>query len=569
MQTIRQFRELTRLFFERFLENDLICLDGDTRGTLVGVLALLAAPGLFIPFFELLQFSSWPLSVAAWQDRDLVALPNKVLHLGLSMTVLGIVTVLEWDAILPDRRDFAVLRPLPISLRTMFAAKVAALLQFWAVFTAVISALPSVLFPFAVLQRGDLSVLLNFIRSHVVAVLACNGFVFLAMITVQGVLLNALGWRNYRRLAPYLQTCLIAVLLGMFFLSMGIAFQLDPGSPNEPIFSALPAVWFLGLYQVQLGWSNPIFQALAGRAVAALLIATVVATVTYAMSYRRSVTMQFEQADLPRAKPGRCRTLATRLLHRWFLPTTAERASFHFVCQTIARSRGHRVLVAGYAGVGFALVFQSLVGVIAGGHPDWWRHAAGPLMPAPVVLSLFLLAGLRYAYTVPAELRANWIFQLAGSAKPEELLRGVRKATAVITVLPLFVLPLPLHVALWGWSISLVHTVFGGVVSFLLMEVVLLSLGKMPFTCSYVPGKANLKATWPVYVLLYLGYVALCTWVEILILSDRMRLAWFVAAAAVCHAALSTWRRRLLQDDFALLYDEVPEPVVRTLGLQQ
>ena len=160
----QQFRELRRLFFSRFLENDLIALDGDTHGALTGIFALLMAPGLFLPFFEFVRFSSYPLGFLAWQDRDLASLPDKALHLGLSMTVLGIVTVLEWDALLPDRRDYAVLRPLPIRIRTLFAAKLAALAQFWLLFTLLTSGLAAVLFPMAVVQTSGLPELLRFHR---------------------------------------------------------------------------------------------------------------------------------------------------------------------------------------------------------------------------------------------------------------------------------------------------------------------------------------------------------------------------------------------------------------------
>ena len=36
-------------------------MDGGTRGTLIGVLSLLIAPGLFGPMLTYLQFGSWPL----------------------------------------------------------------------------------------------------------------------------------------------------------------------------------------------------------------------------------------------------------------------------------------------------------------------------------------------------------------------------------------------------------------------------------------------------------------------------------------------------------------------------
>src|SRR6266545_1092212 len=182
---IRQFQELSRLFLGRFVENDLICVDGDTRGTLIGVLSLLIAPGVFLPFLEYIQFGSYPLVFQGWQVRDLAAVPDKVLHIALSMTVLGLFTVFEWDAVLPDRRDIAVLRPLPVGMGVMFAARISALFQFWVIFTLAVDGVSTWFFPMAVAQNAPFEVLLRSIRSQAVAVLAANAFMFLAVLAIQ------------------------------------------------------------------------------------------------------------------------------------------------------------------------------------------------------------------------------------------------------------------------------------------------------------------------------------------------------------------------------------------------
>jgi hypothetical protein len=566
----RQFRELYRLFFGRFLENDLICLDGDTTGTLTGILALLAAPGLFLPFFEFVQFGSYPLCVKPWQARDMAALPDKALHVGLAMTVLGIVTALEWDAILPDRRDTAVLRPLPVRLGVIFAAKIAALAKFWLAFTLVLSGVSSVFFPMAVIQNSPLGLLLWYVRAHVTAVLAGNAFVFLAMIAAQGLLLNVLGWRRYRRWAPLAQSALVTALLAMFFTGLGTAFMMRPDGHATGLLLWLPPAWFVGLYQTQLGWTQPVFVELAAMAKAGLPAAAGLAAAGYALSYRKSVTRAFEDADGPAAAaPGVGRRLLEAAVNRALLPTPAQRASFHFVWNTMLRSRSHRVLAATYAGVGFALVFQSLAGMLASGNRAWLQRAHPALLAAPLVLSLFILYGLRYAFTVPAELRANWLFQVAGRETPGEYLAGARKAALLLGVVPLYALLLPVHVTLWGWTLGGLHVLYGLTVAWLLMHALMLNLDKLPFTCSYVPGKANLKASWPLYVIAYLAYVSAFSALEYFILQSPSRFPLFLAGAAAARLGMESWRRRMLAGEFALVFDERPEPAVRTLGLQE
>ena len=184
-------------------------------------------------------------------------------------------------------------------------------------------------------------------------------------------------------------------------------------------------------------------------------------------------------------------------------------------------------------------------------------------------MSLFLLAGLRYAFTVPAELRANWIFQLADGSDSAGFLAGARKAVVLVGIVPLFGVLLPVHSAIWGWRIAGLHIGYGFVVSCPLMDALLVGLEKLPFTCSYVPGKANLKASWPLYLAGYLAYVSVFSGIEYLILQQPIRMACFLALAALIKLGIESYRRRLLAGNFALLFDERPEPAVRTLELQQ
>ncbi|MGD0578803.1 MAG: hypothetical protein ABSC08_07735, partial [Bryobacteraceae bacterium] len=86
------------------------------RRAVVDHVSFTIAPGLFLPLLEYIFFSSYPLGFLPWWQHDLAATPDKIVYIALSMTVLGLVTVFEWDAILPDRRDVAVLPPLPVEM---------------------------------------------------------------------------------------------------------------------------------------------------------------------------------------------------------------------------------------------------------------------------------------------------------------------------------------------------------------------------------------------------------------------------------------------------------------------
>jgi hypothetical protein len=561
-----QFRELKGLFFGRFLENDLICVDGDTRGTLIGILSLLIAPGLFLPLLEYIMFSSYPLGFGPWWHRDLAAVPDKIMHVALSMTVLGLMTVFEWDAILPDRRDVAVLSPLPVSLGTLFGAKLAALAKFWLVFTLAVDLAPAILFPAAVVQKAPDGILAWYMLCHSLSLLAANVFVFLTMVAIQGWLMTILGLRRFRRVAPFAQFVLIVGLLCLFFLSIGLAFGLDGNDPTPALLRVLPAWWFLGMGQVALGWRMPLFDGLAPLALPAIAIAAAAAASGYALSYRRSIFRSFEEQDGPAGEPGRVARLLAAAMNRWLVRTPSERASFYFVWHTVMRSRSHRLLVAAWAGAGTALVFQGIAGAMAGGFHGWWQDPAGPLLPAPIVLPLLLITGLRYAFTVPSDLRSNWLFQM-GCGNPSEYLAGARKAALLLTLAPLACVLLPVHLVLWGWIIGGLHVLFGIVMAAVLVEAQMAGLDKLPFTCSYVPGKANVKSWWTIYVTAYLIYVGGLCWLDLKILERPWLFVPFAVGAAGALWGIREYRRRRFNPDFRLVYDERPVPAVLTLEL--
>ena len=176
---VSQFRELARHFFSRFFDNDLIAADGDMRSAVVNILAMLAVPGMLLPFLFMSKYTK--LQFEPMYVRDLASLGEKEFFICFSMTVMGLVTVIEWEMLFPDRRDYANLTPLPIRLSVMFGAKMAALLAFLTIFTVAINAFSPVMFPAVVAQKGSLAMLAGFARCHIVSVLVANTFVFFSV----------------------------------------------------------------------------------------------------------------------------------------------------------------------------------------------------------------------------------------------------------------------------------------------------------------------------------------------------------------------------------------------------
>jgi hypothetical protein len=87
-------------------------------------------------------------------ERDAATITDKFFFLSLSMIVLGLITVYEWDMLFPDRRDYMILTPLPLAARTVFFAKITALAAFLLIFTVAINICSTLMFPSAVLANN-------------------------------------------------------------------------------------------------------------------------------------------------------------------------------------------------------------------------------------------------------------------------------------------------------------------------------------------------------------------------------------------------------------------------------
>jgi hypothetical protein len=449
----------------------------------------------------------------------------------------------------------------------MFGAKIVALLAFLAVFSLAINAFSPILFPAVVTARGSIASVLVFARCHVISVLAANAFVFFLCVALQGLLMNLLGHRMLLRVSPYIQFALVSALILMFLLSGRLVSELHLHQPNSAAVYLFPPLWFLGLYQTQLGWTNPVFRELAASARLAVGWTTAAALGAYLLSYQRHVRRSLESGDALSAEPSAAGRIMGRVLDRWVVRDSLQQASFYFIWKTLTRSRRHKLFFAAYVAVGCALVFEGLAVLVARGGNSWMYRPIPELLPTPLILSFFILCGMRHVFAVPAELRANWVFRVSDRGEARRCLAGVKKAMMVFGVLPLFALLLPLHVLLWGWRPALLHILFGTVVSWLLVEVLLASFEKLPFTCSYLPGKANLKVSWPIYLFGFTTYLSTMVTLEYWMLQRPARFVWLAAVVIVVTGALAIYRWRVIGREVTLVFDEQPEPLVRTLDL--
>jgi hypothetical protein len=139
----------------------------------------------------------------------------------------------------------------------------------------------------------------------------------------------------------------------------------------------------------------------------------------------------------------------------------------------------------------------------------------------------------------------------------------------VFGVLPLPLGLFPFYTTLWGVEASLLHLIFVFTLSGILIEILLLKFQKVPFTCSYLPGKANLKLYWFPYVLFFSFYTYGMAAIERRMLESPPRFVAFYGVALTVLLYLRLRRRQLPTAERGVIFEEQPEPGVRRLDLSQ
>jgi hypothetical protein len=557
------FGVLIRHFFGRFFDNELVSTQGEVHATISKVIGLLAAPGL-ICFWLMPKYTAlvyFPPKVA-----EAASLSDKMFFITFSMVVMGFVTVLEWDALFPDRRDFTILIPLPINLPSIFAAKIVSLCAFVVIFFAATNAIHTFLYPFVAMGRYAIFLgVLGSMAVHATVMLAATSFMFFFFVALQGLLMNVLSFKMFRRVSTYVQLLSVLALLMMLLLFLDTS-SLIHSAKNRHLLYFFPPMWFLGLYETMLGQPDP----LAGcREIALKALEVVLATsaLAYALSYKRHVKRSLESEEVLDVVPTRVSALLCAFANRYIVRNPLEQASFYFTGKTMVRSRKHWLYLASYVGVGFALMLQALVGVFSRAGSPAIETPNPALLSIPLIISFFVLSGMRVVFSIPAELKANWVFQLSEADGRPECLSGVRKAMFVFGAVPLFAALAPMYVLLWGWPAAVFHTFFDIALSLLLIELLLVKFHKIPFTCSYLPGKSNITALWFVYWLGFATYAYSMASLEVWILNRPLRIAGFYLLGVTLVATAYFYRNRHLHEGFTLIFEDQPEPVVRTLNL--
>jgi hypothetical protein len=185
--------------------------------------------------------------------------------------------------------------------------------------------------------------------------------------------------------------------------------------------------------------------------------------------------------------------------------------------------------LATYLGLGLALAGTRLLSAKVRGRPLPLDEPFDYLVAIPLVLTFFLVLGVRAAFAVPTDLGANWIFRVAGPREARRHTPAARLACAAIAVAPVTALVVLAGGVLWGpvtaLHVALMHAASGA----LLVAFALAGHNAVPFTRANAVSADSLKVYAP------LGVVAVHVFA--FRLDDVQRWALGVASGPLWYAA--------------------------------
>ena len=553
-----QRRHLLKHFFWRFFDLEAISTpqtDSVQKNALkIRILASLVFPGvagclLLCPKYAFLKYWRPPI------EFQQAVITDKLFFLSLSMILLGFIAVYEWETLLPDRKDYLILTHLPIRTRTIFCAKMTALVLFLLTFFAAVNAGPTVLLPNAILvDNAPFFYGLRYMACHGLTFLLANSLIFLTVIALQGILLTLLPAKIALSISRKIRfACLMLLLFALFsFPGVRAISQSVPGVGSlAPIY---PPIWFVGVYDVLLGSRDPTMLSLAGRAVIALVLTGTLCALAYAVCYQRFMRSSLEtESGGPRRRAG-LRAVVNFLLDRCFIGKSEDRATFHFLGQTFFRNPQHVLYLGFFLAIGISISAMVLIGALHITKPSEIAQRDEMLLLAPRLLALILLAGMKVSFAIPVDLEANWLFRLSPIQQIKRQLRGVRIFVLGVFILPLFLVSGLLYLSIWGWERVLLHSCYALALTMIVMEFFLRRFSKIPFTCSYLPGGAQRVLFWPLYMISFAIYLLAATKLETWLMEDIHRLFYFYAMAGAVWLVLLC--RNLLLAEGTVYFEE-------------
>jgi hypothetical protein len=567
LQSFRKspFGCLLTLFLTRMFQGNSDSSDDLNLG-IAAILSLLAVPGMLISMlmFEkygsLLRFIRGGTSAVFDFDPFVAAIPDEYFFVVLSIVITGAATLWRWDAIFLDRRDYTNLVPLPIPLKTLFTANFCAVFVLAAVFAIVVNAASVILFPIVVVGSQDsFALLCRFAAGHAIDILLASIFSFFAVFAIAGALMSVLPTQVFRRVSLFVRFIIGIALLLLLATAFAVPDLLEHSQASAiRTLIHLPPVSFLGIARIiWVRAHEPFVTSMAAAALLALAATIAIATIAYAVSFRRAFLGISETSDAGPLPRFRFSLPIFSPLSKLILRSPSQRACFHFSLNTLLRSEAHLQTVLAFVALGLVAAAESLnspqglTALITAPHPTV------EFLAVPFILSYTLIVGIRCTFEMPADLRANWIFRMWLDPESQDARPVARLLTHTLTTSWLAPLTFFATLRFFSPTDAAFHSAILIAANTLLVEILLANFRKIPFTCAYPAFESRSGIILLAYLLAFLIFTNYIPALEYRSFADPVRALVFLPLLAIPFAAVHIYRRQLLDMDKTLLFESV------------
>jgi hypothetical protein len=557
--------ELHRHYTRQLFESEIVTSPDDLRRVVITWLAAVASVGFLVPnlYYKKYEYLALGDNVDLYR-RAIYA--DQLFLVVMTMLLIAALVTFRWDSLFPGRQDYLILRPLPLKLSHIYFAKLTTLCALALLVIALLTLPCAVSFGSVISGKHDLAPSWQEAAAQTAAAFSAGIFVVFALALLQTLLMNVLPLRWCARISASVQSLLLVAILCAIPWAVDLpnAVQLIDLRPTWSAYA--PPLWYLCLYEYVLGRANAFDQLLAIRGLIATGVVSAATFLLSAIFHRRYAKRIFESEEQRQRSRG---SFIERLAES-VVADARESAILLFALRSMSRMKQHRMIRLMYAGVGCALVLESGIGVILSGalNRGHIRHGAAldAVFALPLALFFFLFTGLRYAFRIPVDLRANWIFRLTAPDAFAEREKAVRLIYFCLAVIPALATTAPFLILVTDPWKGLYGSVFACLIAIMLIEREIANSDTIPLTCSYLPGKRNILHTGIIYWITVFAITSVLTALEAVGAANPLR-----AGLVLLMLAILYWRIRQ-KEHFALpelRFDDLPEPAVATLGLSR
>ena len=547
------FRVLYGQFLLRVIDLEALSIQADVPGFLGQFAGVLIMMGLVHSVVTYVGY----VYITEPHQRMAFLLHMEHYLIATTMLVVGLATVISWDSTFPDRRDVMVLSPLPIAPRTILLAKLAASIAVLGLAVFTLNVASGLMLPLILgAQPGPALGQFQSIPAWWLAIVAASVFLYGSVLTVQGLTALLLPRRIFLRLSAFLQLAAFGLFLGVYFVQPSITTPAAMAAPESQwTLAASPSYWFWAMFMQMNGTLPAQLFWVAHRAWIGLGLAVTGAAMSLLLCYLRTMRKTVEEPDLV---PGGGSL-------RWMprLGNSLQNAVAQFSIRSLTRSRQHRVAFAFYLAFVVALALSLLRSEMAA--TGKLQVSMDLLIPC-FLMMFFAVVGLRSVFSLPISLTANWVLRTTQVRAPDKYVAATRASLILFGVAPVWILAAALSIRFSPAIQVAGHLIVLALEGCILAEVCLIGFYKVPFTCSYLPGKANVQLIFWGSVIVMVALVIPCVELELRALHEANKFGFMVCILVGCALALFAYNDHRGKSA-VIHFEEIPDEVITTLKL--